>query len=145
MIRVELNNQTKHRTGSAWLQEAVRAVNNVLKYKKKYLVSVALVGSKRMATFNKKYRRKTGATDVLSFSELEKGSFPLGGGAKSAGEIIICPDVAKKNAREAGHRLTREMQELFIHGLLHIFGYEHNTAEKEKKMLRLQKKILKEI
>ena len=145
MICAELNNKTKIRFGKAWLDEAVGAANKVLKQKDRYLISVALVGSQRMATYNKKYRRKIGATDVLAFSELEKKNFPVGGADINAGEIIICPDVAKKNAREAGHSFKREMQVLVIHGILHIFGHEHNTASKEKKMLLLQDKIISKI
>lgn len=145
MIRAELNNATRSSFGKAWLEEAIGAANKVLKYKKNYFVSVALVGEKRMSAYNKKYRKKSGPTDVLSFSGLENGFVPSGGKEIWAGEIIVCPRVAEKNVRRTRRSVIREMQSLVVHGLLHLFGHEHNTGKKEKKMISLQEKILQEI
>jgi len=145
MIRAEINNATKTPISKARLEEAIRATNKILKKKKDYRISIAFVSEKRIASYNRRYRKKSVPTDVLSFSGLGKNVFPAPGKGIWAGEIIICPAIAKKNARFAGITMTREIQNLLIHGLLHIFGYEHGTTAKEKKMSALQEKIISSI
>ena len=56
--------------------------------------------------------------------------------------IFICCDVAKKQAKEYKHSLKREYSFLFLHGLLHLFGYDHMNEEDEKVMFSLQEEIL---
>lgn len=58
------------------------------------------------------------------------------------GEIFICVPYATKQARELGFTLNKELQFLFIHGLLHIFGYDHENPTDKKKMERLTERIL---
>ena len=58
------------------------------------------------------------------------------------GEIFISVDKAKSQAEEYGNTLGREMRFLFIHGLLHLSGYDHMTTEDEKVMFDLQDRIL---
>ena len=58
------------------------------------------------------------------------------------GDIFICCDVAKKQAKAYNHSLKREYAFLFLHGLLHLFGYDHMNEEDEKEMFRLQDEIL---
>ena len=63
--------------------------------------------------------------------------FPL-----DLGEIYICYDVASTNAKKYGNTLDRELCFLFVHGLLHLLGYDHQTKEQEEIMFSLQDKIL---
>ena len=58
------------------------------------------------------------------------------------GDIYISVDKAKEQAEEYGHSLKRELSFLFVHGLLHLLGYDHMTEEDEKVMFRLQDEIL---
>lgn len=58
------------------------------------------------------------------------------------GEIVICEEKAMEQAQEYGHDLKRELGFLFIHGLLHLLGYDHIHPEDEKIMRSLQTKIL---
>ena len=58
------------------------------------------------------------------------------------GDIYISVEVAKDHAKEYGHSLDRELRFLFIHGLLHLLGYDHMTKEDEEIMFPLQEKIL---
>lgn len=143
MIRSELNSKVKTRLGGAWLTRAERAVNQVLKIKKPYNISVVLVGPTAIAKLNRRYRGKRKPTDVLSFSNLDKKAFILPKGQRiEAGDIFICPAVAKKQAKKEGHSFFREMQRLYVHGLLHLLGYRHGRAADRKKMFNQQEKIL---
>ena len=58
------------------------------------------------------------------------------------GEIYICYDICLKNAKKYGNSFDREFCFLFIHGLLHLLGYDHQTKEQEEVMFKLQDEIL---
>ena len=58
------------------------------------------------------------------------------------GDIYISIDKAKEQANEYGHSLNRELSFLFVHGLLHLLGYDHMNEEDEKIMFKLQDEIL---
>ena len=58
------------------------------------------------------------------------------------GEIYISFDKAREQATSYGHSLDRELKFLFVHGLLHLLGYDHMTEEDEKVMFALQEEIL---
>lgn len=98
-------------------------------------VVLTFVGPKAIQTLNKKYRHKNKPTDVLSFPLKEKGP----DGKFYLGDIIICLEVAKKQAKAHGHSLEREVEILTIHGFLHLLGYEHfeGLEEEEAKVRRL--------
>jgi len=92
-----------------------------------YDLSLAFIGAKRAATINQQYRNKSYSPNVLSF--------PLD---KQAGEIIICPSVADKEHSDFNLTPRGYIAFLFIHGLLHLKGYDHgDTMEKlERKHLK---------
>jgi len=146
MIKSELNSKVRTTLGRAWLTSAEQAANKVLKIKKKYIVSVVLVGPKGIQTLNKKFSGKNKPTDVLSFSSLGKDKFIAPkGGEVNIGEIVICPQIAKAGAKASGHSLKREIQILYAHGLLHILGYGHGRAADAKKMFKIQEDIIRKI
>jgi probable rRNA maturation factor len=59
------------------------------------------------------------------------------------GEILICLPQAKRQAKEYGNTEQRELSFLFVHGLLHLLGYDHMKKEDEEIMFPLQEKILR--
>lgn len=96
-------------------------------------VVVSFIGPKAMRSLNKKYRNQDRPTDVLSFSLGEEGP----DGKFYLGDIIICPEVAKKQARQQGHTLSREIEILAIHGFLHLIGFKHfKGIEEEEAKIR---------
>ena len=78
--------------------------------------------------------------------ELGEGEVELIGGEmpRVLGDIIISVPRAREQAKEYGHSFTRELGFLAVHGFLHLLGYDHMTAEDEKKMFTRQKDILNE-
>jgi probable rRNA maturation factor len=105
------------------------------------LVDVTITTNQAIRKFNALYRQKDMATDVLSFSFLEKKS-NIKNQPIHLGQLIISYQKAFSQATTYGHSKQREFSFLFVHGLLHLLGYNHETASDEQKMLALQDKIL---
>ncbi len=105
-----------------------------------YEVSLSLVSDAEQRTLNKEYRGIDRSTDVLSFAYHESEDCPLP--VDDIGSITISTAIAKKQAREFNHPFEREVAFLFIHGLLHLFGYDHQTSEEASEMFDLQNRIL---
>jgi rRNA maturation RNase YbeY len=82
-----------------------------------YALSLAFVGARRAQAINRKNRKKTSVPNVLSF--------PL---AKDHGEVLITPNVARKEARERGMTPGGYIGFLFIHALLHLKGMRHGDT-----------------
>ena len=85
-----------------------------------------------------------GPTDVMSFpmDELRPGREGSLTPPGTLGDIVICPQVAAKQAVEAGHSAAEEMLLLCTHGILHLLGYDHAEEEEKKVMFDLQRKLL---
>ncbi len=79
---------------------------------------------------NFEFRQRNYATDVLSFDAMEDSSL---------GELVMCPEVLKKQAKEHGLSYQHELGYMLLHGVLHLLGYDHETSEKDaQKMFSLQ-------
>ncbi len=116
----------------------------LLNVKENCMMSVTFVSKEAIHQINKEYRKIDRPTDVISFAFLDdaaekeiKGDIPL-----DLGEIYICYDVANENRKVYGNSIKREICFLFVHGLLHLLGYDHMTKEDEEIMFPLQEKIL---
>lgn len=81
-----------------------------------YELSLAFIGDIRSRRLNKTYRDKTYAPNILSF--------PL---SKHSGEMFINPNTAKKQAPSFGRTYENYIAYLFIHGLVHLKGFEHGS------------------
>lgn len=110
------------------------------KLKLRGVLSVAIVNNKEIQKLNKQWRGKDYATDVLSFQfDLDETSLDL---SQEFGELVISAQKAEEQAVQFGHSLERELAFLFVHGLLHILGFDHERKEDEKLMLARQREIL---
>lgn len=120
---------------------------NFLKYKMDPIVSISIVDNKTIHALNKKYRKIDRPTDVLSFAFMDndiidKKQLLNNKETYCLGEIFISYQKAEEQSKEYGHSFSREMCFLFIHGLLHLCGYDHMEKEDEQEMFNLQKEIL---
>ena len=117
-----------------------------LKLKFDPVISVSLVDNEFIHKMNKEYRNVDRPTDVISFAfldgEKERSQMLHGKGLVSLGDIYISVERAQAQAEEYGHPLERELSFLFVHGLLHLIGYDHMTKEDEEVMFKLQDEIL---
>jgi probable rRNA maturation factor len=97
-----------------------------------------------MRTLNHAWRGKDSTTDVLSFP-LREGRFPHIQPAM-LGDIVISIPVATRQADEAGHPLSVELERLLVHGLLHLLGYDHERGLLEaRRMKRKEQRLLKSL
>jgi len=88
---------------------------------------------------NREFRGQDKVTDVLSFSFLEEQDFPKD---NLVGQIFLEPLTAKKQAEEHGVSWKDEMEFLFVHALLHVFGYDHEEEKDFNEMYALQARIM---
>lgn len=104
-------------------------------------VSVVVVDKEKIHEINRIYRNVDKVTDVISFAfEDNEGITP--DGVRILGEIYLCIDKAKEQAREYGHSDKREICYLAIHGLLHLLGYNHEKVEDKSIMREKEEEIL---
>ena len=98
-------------------------------------VQAVFTTDKHMARMNEQFRGKAMTTDVLSFDygQPESGADDLEN-EWTRGEIFISIDRAAEQARDRGIAITCEIARLLVHGLLHLSGYDHQTAEELQEM-----------
>lgn len=109
------------------------------------VVSVSFIDNEEIHKINKEYRKIDRPTDVISFAFLDnedRAKEYASGMPVILGEIYISLDKADEQAKEYGHSMKRELCFLFVHGLLHLLGYDHMSKEDEEIMFPLQDKIL---
>lgn len=121
-------------------------------------VVLTFVNDEEIHQLNLSYRGIDRPTDVLSFAmqetvdeeleityELEEGEEEPEDFSDVLGDIIISVTRAKAQSEEYGHSIAREIGFLFVHGFLHLIGYDHQDEASEKKMLEKQERILQSI
>lgn len=119
----------------------------LLKVNNHYIIELNFVNNSTIKKINKQYRHIDKPTDVLSFAFLETQKDEVK--IKSPkdeylGIIVISIDKIKSQAKEFKHSFQYELCYLYVHGLLHLLGYDHVHNAKEKKtMFDLEDKILK--
>ncbi len=105
------------------------------------LLSVTLVSPSAMARLNRRHLGHAGATDVISFG------FAPTPGTGVVGDIYVCLDVARANARAAGCGVREELLRLVVHGTLHVLGWDHpeDRTRQASRMWRRQELLLARI
>ncbi len=138
---IQINNLTSENIDNDFLKKIVEVV--LQKEKGKILpLSIVFLDSGKIKNLNKKYRKKNIPTDVLSFSykndiiEFENKEDSL------IGEIVLCPEMIKKNAQKFKKDYKDELMWALIHGLLHLLGYNHKKEQEAKKMRKKEKRYL---
>ncbi|MFM6940312.1 MAG: rRNA maturation RNase YbeY [Rhodoluna sp.] len=107
-------------------------------------LAIVFVDEPAMEVLHIQWMDEPGPTDVLSFpmDELRPGSEGQLTPAGLLGDIVVCPQVAAKQAEVAGHAAINEILLLTTHGVLHLLGFDHAEPEEEKEMFGLQREIL---
>lgn len=119
-----------------------KAVNEALKYEEVEFdceVSVTFTDNDSIHKLNKEYRNKDVPTDVLSFPLLENGEIDeneiVEGEAVALGDIVLSAEKALSQSLEYGHSFEREMCFLTVHSVLHLLGYDHETAAEDEEYM----------
>ena len=137
MIRLDDETGALGAQETACIENAANAAFRA--HNKRGSVDILAVQPLRIQALNNEYRSIDSVTDVLSFPSVEAGQTPSDG---FWGDIVICPSRAAEQAIEYGHSLTRELAFLTVHGMLHLFGFDHIEPEDETVMIAEQKLIL---
>jgi probable rRNA maturation factor len=99
-------------------------------------LSLVLSDDEQLHQLNKIYRGKDKPTDVLAFPMREGDFARLHAGLPSGllGDVIVSVPTAKRQAKAAKKELLAEITMLVAHGLLHLLGWDHDTAAKDRAM-----------
>ena len=145
---MELNivNNTNNHDYDIYFKDLKRYFKKTLKVLGKednYSVSLIIVSPLKIKNINNKYRNINKVTDVISFALMDNDDgYVLPVEDIELGDIFINYNRVKTQAKEYEHSEKREFIFLFIHGLLHLMGYDHMNKEDEEVMFGLQKKII---
>ena len=136
-------------------KKVAKAVYNQLGQTAKLKLELSFVTEEEIKRLNREFRNIDAVTDVLSFPTLDgvRGTiitaqdFPMDitGGRVMLGSIAICEKRAEEQAVTYGHSKEREIYYLALHGMLHLFGYDHMTEEDKLQMRTIEKIIVKEL
>ena len=107
--------------------------------RKKVVLTVLLSGNKKIKQLNKKFRKKNKPTDILSFPFKKKVSKNM----TYLGDIIISYDYMNKTKSSNIYEFKDKVAKIFIHGFLHLVGFDHVKMKEFKKMNKEESKIYK--
>jgi probable rRNA maturation factor len=133
-LRLAVQNATRSRTlptvsqFERWVRAALRADAEV---------TVRIVGAAEGRELNRTYRGRDYATNVLTFV--------MNGAAPYAGDLALCAPVIATEARAQGKDVLAHYAHLTVHGVLHLQGYDHETAREAQEMEKLETRILKRL
>lgn len=143
-MTIEVNNETSARVDEKALSDLCRFVLDQLRIHPQAELAVLLVGPEAMEQLHVKWLDEPGATDVLAFpmDELRPTPDDEEPAPGLLGDVVVCPDVAREQAKQAGHSFEDELHLLTTHGILHLLGYDHAEQDEEKEMFGLQRQLL---
>ena len=123
-----------------FIVEVVRRALTHIRHTKS-TVSVHVIGDKRMTTLNRRHRRVQGTTDVLSFPthDLPDGFFS----SEDRGDIFISYPQIVRQAKTHKISVKEEFIRMLVHGILHVFGYDHATKKEQQEMYPIQEALVK--
>lgn len=118
----------------------------------KFEAELTVVGKDEIRQLNAENREVDAVTDVLSFPamtsplpfEAEKHTDDIDPetGNYMLGDIALCAERAVEQAKEFGHSVKREVCYLVLHGLCHLFGFDHETEEDKRRMRKVEEDVL---
>lgn len=137
---IEINNLTNFvldkRSFSTVAKKVLKGENREIE-----TLSLAFISKEEIKKLNKKYRGKNEPTDVLSFnlnSKVKTKNF--------LGEVVICPSAVKENALKYKADFKKEIIKVFVHGILHLLGYDHEKSKKDTEIMeKKQNKYFKNV
>jgi len=143
-MTVEINNESAVEVDLDRIRSLAEHVISELRLHPAVDLGVVFVDEEPMTDLHVKWMDEPGPTDVLSFpmDELRPGVDGLISPEGILGDVVICPQVAARQAESAGHESVNEMLLLLTHGILHLVGFDHAEPEEEKEMFGLQRELL---
>ena len=148
-VNVEVNSKSWHKkikNPKKYFRKKLKKILKIVKFfrKRNITFSILLTNSLNMKKLNKKFRNCNKSTDVLSFPFHSSNDLKLIGQKKFyIGDIAISYEII--NSRSKKNNFLLEFDKVWIHGLLHLMGYNHVKNRDYFKMNKIEKKILDSI
>jgi probable rRNA maturation factor len=155
-MSIEIRNESGYSVDEPALAALARHVLDEMRIHPLAELSVLLVDAPTITDLHQRWMGEEGPTDVLSFPMDELRPPPPGGDradragsaggdwgpATVLGDIVLCPEVATEQAREAHRPVTDELEMLCTHGILHLLGFDHAEPGEHATMFGLQDRLL---
>ncbi|MGE5291230.1 MAG: rRNA maturation RNase YbeY [Micromonosporaceae bacterium] len=157
-MSIDIANESGLEVSEADLAALARYVLDQMRINPLAELSVLLVDESAMADLHQRWMGEHGPTDVLAFPMDELRPPPFGGGSGSSmgkaggreperepgllGDVVLCPQIAARQAQAAGHSTQDEIELLCTHGILHLLGYDHADPREHATMFGVQERLL---
>jgi probable rRNA maturation factor len=143
-VGIEVNNESGIGADELEIAALARHVLTAMHVHPQAELSVLLVDEAAIERLHQQWMDEPGPTDVLSFpmDELRPGSEGEETPPGLLGDVVLCPQVAQRQAHSAGHSTEEELLLLTTHGILHLLGFDHAEPAEEREMFGLQRKLL---
>ncbi len=147
-MSIEIQNESGTDIDVHRLERLARHVLDEMKVHPLVEVSIRLVDLDAMTTYHENYLHEPGPTDVLAFpmdelhDQRHDGDDDEEPPPTLLGDVLLCPQVAARQAQQVGHSTEAELHLLCAHGLLHLLGYDHADQAEEREMFGLQARLL---
>ena len=143
-MSIDVLNETDYALDEMELVACARYVMEQMRVHPQADLCLKLVDEAAMEVLHVQWMDLPGPTDVMSFpmDELRPGRDGQEPEEGVLGDIVLCPSVAARQAREAGHATEEELLLLTTHGILHLLGYDHAEPEEHREMFGLQDELL---
>jgi probable rRNA maturation factor len=144
-MSIEVANESGHPVDEDAIAALARHVLDAMRVHPQAELSLLLVDADAMSALHEQWMDEPGPTDVLSFpmDELRPGSDERPAEPGLLGDVVLCPEVAARQAAKAGHTQLDELMLLTTHGILHLLGYDHAEPDEEREMFGLQAELLR--
>jgi probable rRNA maturation factor len=144
-MSVEISNESGRQVDETRIVACSRHVMAALGIPAGAELSVLVVDLETMAQLHERWMDLPGPTDVMAFPQDD--AIPGHPGEEDIppallGDVVLCPEFAQGNAREAGHELEDELDLLTVHGILHLVGHDHHEEEEAREMFARQRQLL---
>ena len=133
-------------------RKIAKAIYKVLWQKSLFKAELVFHNAEDMHHLNMTTRGIDSVTDVLSYPSMEgirgliltpeQCKTEMEGKRIFLGSIVVCDEKIAEQARELGHSIKRERDYLIVHGMLHLFGYDHMTEQDKKEMREKEKLVM---
>jgi probable rRNA maturation factor len=145
-VSVEVNDESGADVDVERLSTLARFLLDRLRVHPLAELSVVAVDADTMAGHHLQWMDEEGPTDVMAFpmDELRPGSDDEEPEPGLLGDVVLCPQVATRQAATAGHSTAHELDLLCTHGILHLLGYDHAEPEEQREMFDLQARLLRD-
>ena len=146
-MTIEIDNESGVEVNEYALERLARHVLDEMQVHPLVELSIRLVDVATMTSYHERFMNEPGPTDVLAFpmddlndrrSDDDEEELP----PTVLGDVVLCPEVAEAQGRQAGHSMEAELHLLCTHGVLHLLGYDHADQAEEREMFSLQTRLL---